>query len=213
MDGILDLFNTELGKSIINGVSQQTNQPTDKTQDILTMALPLMTQAMKNNAQSPQGAEGLLNALNNHHNNGVLDDLEGLFKGGVDQNVMTDGEKILDHVLGSKQQNVTNVLGQKSGIDAGTIANILKVAAPILMGYLAKQSRQRNVSGSSDLTDMLGGLLGGSSAHREQDFLTSILDADGDGSAIDDIAGMVLGNNKTKGGLGGMLGDILKGNT
>ena len=116
MSGILDLLNSDLGKTIISGVAGQTKQPQNKTQDVLTMALPVLMQAMKRNASTPQGAEGLLGALNSKHDGSILDNLGGLFGGGVDDNVMSDGEKILGHVLGNKQQNVTNALSMKSGI-------------------------------------------------------------------------------------------------
>ena len=208
MSGILDLLNSDLGKTIINGVAGQTGQDTGKTSGLLTMALPVLMQAMKNNAATPEGAEGLLGALKGKHDGSILDNLGGLFGGGVDNNVMQDGEKILGHVLGGKQQNVQNALSQKSGIDAGSVANILKVAAPILMGVIGKQSRQNNVSSTADLGGLLGGLLGGNSPQAEQGFLESILDADGDGSIIDDVAGMVLGGDKKKSGLGGLLGGL-----
>ncbi|MEC3907406.1 DUF937 domain-containing protein [Tamlana sp. 2201CG12-4] len=211
MSGILDLLNSDLGKTIIGGVSSQTNQPQNKTQDVLTMALPVLMAAMKRNAATPQGAEGLMGALNNKHDGSILDDLGGLFNGGVDSNVLADGGKILGHVLGNKQQNVEMALSQKSGVDAGSIAQILKVAAPILMGVLGKQSRQENVNNSSGIEGLLGGLLGGSAPQQEQSFLESILDADGDGSVVDDVAGMVLGGNKKKGGLGGLLGGLFGG--
>lgn len=106
MSGILDLLNSDLGKTIISGVSNQTNQPQNKTQDVLTMALPVLMQAMKRNASTPQGAEGLLNALNSKHDGRILDNLGGLFSGGVDSSVLDDGSKILSHVLGGKQQAV-----------------------------------------------------------------------------------------------------------
>ena len=208
MSGILDLLNSDLGKTIISGVSNQTNQPQNKTQDVLTMALPVLMQAMKRNASSPQGAEGLLNALNNNHDGSILDNLGNLFGGGVDANVLNDGEKILGHVLGNKQQNVQNILGAKTGLDANSVAQILKVAAPILMGILGNQAKKQNVSNSNGLEDLLGGLIQGNSQKSEQSFLESILDADGDGSVIDDVAGMVLGGNKKKGGLGGLLGGL-----
>ncbi|KJD31353.1 hypothetical protein PK35_14675 [Tamlana nanhaiensis] len=208
MSGILDLLNSDLGKTIISGVAGQTNQPQNKTQDVLTMALPVLMQAMKRNAATPQGAEGLMSALNGKHDGSILDNLGGLFSGGVDDNVLNDGSKILGHVLGNKQQRVENTLGAKAGMDAGSVAQILKVAAPILMGVLGKQTRQNNVNNQGGITDLLGGLIGGNSASQEQSFLESILDADGDGSVIDDVAGMVLGGNKKKGGLGGMLGGL-----
>ena len=211
MSGILDLLNSDLGKTIISGVAGQTNQPQNKTQDVLTMALPVLMQAMRRNAATPQGTEGLLGALSSKHDGSILDNLGGLFGGGVDDNVMSDGEKILGHVLGNKQQNVTSALGAKSGMDANSVAQILKVAAPILMGVLGNQAKQQNVSSPNGIEGLLRGLFKGNSPQQEQSFLESILDADGDGSIINDVAGMVLGGNKKKGGLGGLLGGLFGG--
>jgi len=212
MSGILDLLNSDLGKTIISGVSGQANQPQNKTQDVLTMALPVLMAAMKRNAASPQGAEGLMGALNNQqHDGSILDNLDGLFSGGVDENVINDGSKILGHVLGSKQQHVEQALGAKSGMDANSVAQIMKIAAPLLMGLLGKQSKEQNVNSPSGIEGMLGGLLGGNSPQQEQSFLESMLDADGDGSVIDDVAGIVLGGNKKQGGLGGLLGGLFGG--
>ena len=208
MTRILDLLDSDLGKTIISGVSNQTGQKESKTGSVLTMAMPVLMQAMKRNASNSQGAEGLLGALKSKHDGSILDDLGGLFAGGVDSKVMNDGEKILGHVLGNKQQNVTNALSMKSGMDANSVAEILKVAAPILMGFLGKQQREKQISNQSGLEGLLGGLLSGNSPNQEQSFLESMLDADGDGSVIDDVAGMVLGGNKNKSGLGGLLGGI-----
>jgi hypothetical protein len=210
MSGILDLLNSDIGKTIINGVAGQTHQPENKTNDVLTMALPVLMQAMKRNASSTQGAEGLLNALNSKHDGSILDNLDGLFGGGVDDNVIEDGSKILNHVLGNKQVNIENAIGARAGMDTNSVAQILKVAAPILLGMLGKQSREQQVNSPSGLESLLGGLLTNNSPREEQSFLESILDADGDGSIIDDVAGMMLDNgSKKKGGLGGLLGSFL----
>ncbi|MBQ0788910.1 MAG: DUF937 domain-containing protein [Oceanihabitans sp.] len=212
MSGILDLLNSDLGKTIISGVSGSTGTDQNKTSSVLTMALPILMKAMERNASTPEGAEGLMGALSGKHNGSILDNLGGLFGGGVNDEVLNDGDKILGHVLGNKKQGVEKIIGEKSGLDAGSVANILKVAAPILMGVLGKQASQNNVSSSNDLSGLLGGLLGGSDAKEEQSFLEKILDADGDGSVIDDVAGMVLGQaTKGKGGLGGLLGGLFGG--
>jgi hypothetical protein len=208
MAGLLDLLNSDLGKTIVSGVAGQTGQDETKTGNLLSMAMPVLTQAMRKNASSPEGAEGLLNTLKSKHDGSILDDLGGLFGGGVDSNVLDDGGKILGHVLGNKQQGVQNALSQKSGIDAGSVGQILKVAAPILMGLIGKQSKQQNVSNSSGVEGLLGGLLGGNAPQHEQSFLESMLDSDGDGSIVDDVAGMVLGGKKKKSGLGGLLGGL-----
>ena len=211
MSGILDLLNSDLGKSLVSGVAAQTNQPQNKTHDVLSLALPVLMTAMKRNASSPEGAQGLLNAITNKHDGSILSNLTGLFGGGVDDNITNDGSKILGHVLGNKQNNVEKAISLKSGIDANSVAQILKVAAPILMGMLGNQAKQQNVNSPSGLEGLLGGLLKGNSKDNEQSFLESILDADKDGSIIDDVAGMFLGGDKKKGGLGGIIGGMFGG--
>ena len=77
------------------------------------------------------------------------------------------------------------------------------------MGFLGKEKRQKNIQDSNGIGDLLGGLLGGS-AKNEQSMIEKILDADGDGSVIDDIIGMASGSKK-KGGIAGMLGGLFGG--
>lgn len=208
MAGILDLLQGPLGQQIISGVAGQTGQSADKTSGLLSMALPVLMGAMQKNASTPEGAQGLMGALGNH-SGGILDNLGGLFEGGVDDSVQQEGSGILGHLLGSKQANVENALSKESGMDAGSVANILKVAAPLLMGMVGKQTQSAGISDSNGLTSLLGGLMGGANSNSgSSSLLTSILDADGDGSIIDDVAGMALGGSKKTGGLGGLLGSL-----
>lgn len=207
MSGLVDLLSSPMGKQLINGVADQTGHSTDQTGSVLSMALPVLMGAMKKNAASPEGAQGLMNALSNKHDGSILDNLEGLFGGGVDQSVMNDGAGILGHVLGGKQPQVENALSAKSGMDTNAIATILKVAAPILLGYLGKQTRQQNVTDSNGIDGLLGNLMGGGkTAQKQQSLIESFLDSDGDGSILDDVASMALGGKK--GGIGGLLGGL-----
>ena len=207
MSGLLDLLGSPMGKQLIQGVAGQTGQTTDQTGSVLSMALPVLMGAMKKNAATPEGAQGLMSALSGKHSGGILDNLGGLFGGGVDDSVMQDGAGILGHVLGSNQPKVENALSSKSGIDTGTISTILKVAAPLLMGYLGKQTQQQNVTDANGLGSLLGGMMGGDDGgQKQQNLIESFLDADGDGSVLDDIAGMALGGKQ--GGIGGLLGGL-----
>ena len=208
MSGILDLLNSNLGKQIVNGVADSTGNEATKTSSVLTMGLPVMMKAMQRNASTPEGAEGLMKAISGKHSGGILDNLGDLFDGGVNEEVTNDGEKILGHILGSKRQGVESVIGEKSGLNADSVAQILKVASPILMGVLSKQVMQNKVGSSNGIGDLLGGFLGGNSPAQEQNFLEQILDSNGDGSMVDDVAGMVLGGSKKKKGLGGLLGGL-----
>lgn len=210
MSGILDLLNSEAGRQIVMGVSNETKQPADKTASVLQMALPVLMGAMKKNASTPEGAAGLMGALNSKHDGSILDNLGGLFGGGVNEEVKQDGMGILGHVLGGSQGNVANALSKKSGMDSQSVMNILQIAAPIILGYLGKQKQQQNVQSPDALGGLLGGLLGGGKKQqKQQSLIESILDGDNDGSIIDDLAGMVLsGGGKKKSGLGGLLGGL-----
>jgi len=210
MSGLLDLLQGDMGRQIISGVSNETNEPADKTASVVQMALPILMGAMKRNANSPEGAAGLMGALNSKHDGSILDNLGGLFSGGVDQEVKNDGMGILGHVLGGSQNNVANALSSKSGMDSGSVMNILQVLAPIVLGYLGKEQRQQNVQSPDALTGLLGGLLGGGNQQqKQQSLIESLLDGDNDGSILDDVAGMVLNSgNKKSSGLGGLLGGL-----
>ena len=209
MNSILDLLQSEAGRSIVDGVSRSTGTDKAKTNDALTMALPVLMKAMERNAKSdPDQAQSLMNALSNKHDGSILDNLGSLFNGGVDEPVKNDGDKILGHILGRKKEGVEQVIGQKSGLSSAQVANILKIAAPILMGMLGRKARQNNVNSKGDLGGLLEGMLGGTQTRKEQGFLEKILDADGDGSAIDDVAGMILGRGRSSSSGGGILGGL-----
>ncbi len=207
MAGILDLLNGPMGQTLIQGASKQFGLGEGSTQKAMSAAMPLILGAMKNNASTPEGASGLLGALMGKHDGSILDNLGSILGGDkVDDDVLKDGEGILGHVFGGKQENVAAAVSKTSGIDMGAAMNILKVAGPFLMGAIGKQARTQGVQDQNGIGDLLGGLLGG--GHQEQQSLVNrLLDADGDGSIIDDVAGMLLGGGK-KGGLGSLLGGL-----
>jgi len=212
MAGILDLINSDLGKQIISGIGNQVGTSEGETSSVLASALPTLINAMQNNTQTEQGAGGLLGALlGGKHDGGLLDNLGGLLGGGgIDTE---DGGKILGHVLGGNQANVEAGLSQNTGVSSDKIGMILKMAAPILMAYLANQAKSNNVQSGTDLGGLLGGLLGGQAQQQTQaqapsmggSILTSILDQDGDGQLG---LGDAVSAATKKGGLGGLLGSI-----
>lgn len=211
MNSILDLLNSDMGKQLISGASSQTGQSPDKTATVLSMALPAILAAMQRNASTPHGAQSLNNALeDNRHDGSILDQLGGLLGGGsADSSLMNDGAGILSHVLGGNQSQVENNISRVSGVDSNSVGQIIKMAAPILMGLLGNQKRKANVQ-EAGIGGLLGSMLGGSS-NKDQSLIEKLLDADGDGSILDDVAGMFLGGDNKKGnegGIGGMLGGL-----
>ena len=192
---------------MIKGVAMETGQPEDRTADVLAMGMPVLLGAMKKNAASPEGAQGLMNLLGGDDSGSILDDLGGFFGGGVDESVKNQGAGFLGDLLGDRQPEVENALSQRSGLDHGAISNMLKIGAPILLGFLARQRFKSNVNDPGGLNSLLGGMLSGQPG-QNQDLITSLIDTDGDGSVLDDVADLMSGKTK-KGGLAGMLGDLL----
>jgi hypothetical protein len=210
MSGILDLLNSPTGKQLIEGAAGQLGLDKGKAGTAIQAAMPLILGAMKNNTQSQENGSGLLNAvLSDRHNGNILDNLGNILGGSeIDKDVLQDGEGILGHVFGGRQENVAAAVSKSSGVEQGSAFDLLKVAAPVLMGVLGKQSREAGVSSANDLEGLLGGLLGGQS-EKSQGMINQLLDADGDGSVIDDVAEMLTGSGNKKDG--GLLGNLLGG--
>ncbi len=189
MSGIMDLLQGPMGQMIIQGVGSQLGQDTSKTQSILGSAIPMLMGALKKNASNPETASGLMEALKNKHDGSLLDNISDIFGGGnVNEDVVQDGDKILGHVLGDKKEAVAQALGKQHGLDMGSAMNILKMAAPVVMGMLGKQTRQSNISNPTDLTNIIGNMIGGhQEAEQHSSFIENLLDQDGDGSVVDDL--------------------------
>ncbi len=195
MSGILDLLQGPMGQMIIQGASSQLGQDTNKTQSAIQAAIPMLMGALKKNASDPTKAAGLMEALNSKHDGSLLDNISDIFGGGfVNDEVIEDGDKILGHVLGEKKEVVAMAIGKQQGLDMSSAMNILKMAAPIVMGMLGKQARQTQVSKPTDLSNIIGNMMGGNKeVQQQQSMIEKLLDSDGDGSIIDDLFNMGKG--------------------
>ena len=145
-----------------------------------------MVSALAKNSNSPDGAASLQSALERDHDGSILDNISDL----ISNPSIGNGQGILKHVLGNKQDAAKNLLGEKTGLSSSAIGNILEMAAPMVMGYLGRQTRSSSSGGG--ITDILSSMLGGQggSSNQNQSLFNKLLDRDGDGSAVDDVAEM-----------------------
>mgnify|MGYP001498753811 FL=1 len=118
-----------------------------------------------------------------------LDDISG-FLNNVDTN---DGSKILGHMFADKGGRVQNNLSQQTGLDGSQISNLLSQFAPLLLGMLGSQKKQQGLDagGVADMTSQLTGMLGQSGGGNLMGLASKFLDADNDGSIIDDVGGLL----------------------
>ena len=202
MASILDLLKTEAGQNLINGASIEAGVSKEKTGSVLSMALPAILGAMKSNANTKEGEENLNKAIESEeHDGSILNNLSGML-GGDNSGLLSKGAGILGNVLsGGKESALTANISKMTGVDASSVGKIIKMAMPLVMGFLGKQ--KQNSGGG--LTSLLGSAMG-TSGDKDASMLETLLDADGDGSMLDDVAGKFLGGNKKGGGgLGGLF--------
>jgi len=189
------LLNSDLGNQIISGISKNAGTNEKDTKAVVSESFPVLLGMLKNNASTEDGNEGILQALKKHDGS-ILNNISGFLNG----DDSSDGDKILGHVLGKNQNTVENALSAKTGVDLNTVKKILPLLAPIILGYLGKQSKGQ---GQFDLGGILGDLLGGKS-NAAGDILSSVLGKNA-GGILDAFTG---GGGKKKTDLGGLLGGL-----
>jgi len=195
-----ELLNSSIGQSVVRSVAGQLGVNENQASSAVHIAIPAILAGMTRNAQSPDGAASLNNALESKHDGSLLDNLSGILQGQT-QELQSDGDGILGHVFGNKRPAIEQGIAQKSGLSMDKIGPLLAILAPIVMAYLGKEKRQTN-TGSGGLGDLLGGLLGGGNQQQSRsgggvmDILSGVLDKDGDGNPLNDLLGGFLGGRR-----------------
>ena len=194
MAGVMDELMEQLGRSggdaglggLLGGLLGDAATDPDtaaKTEKAAGLGMEAMLSGLARNAESKGGARSLAKALQ-RHDGSVLDDIPGAL--GSAGNT-AEGEKIVGHVFGDNTEQVVQSLAAKSGLDLDSVAKLLPMLAPVVMGMIGKKGGGK---GAGSLAGMLGQEAGG-------------LD-------LGDLVGMLGGGTGTKGGLGG-LGGLLGG--
>ena len=149
MASILDFLNSDTGKKFIQRSSKEIDENPEKVGSALGIALQMMLGALKNNTASSKGAENLNRALeNNKHSGSLLDSLSSVNL----SDLIGEGSGILRHIFGEKQQKIEEAVSSTTRIDSSKVSQLLKMAAPVLLGILGNQKRKDNV-GTDGLRD------------------------------------------------------------
>lgn len=206
MASILDFLDTDTGKQFVQSSSKQLGENPEKVKSALAMAMPMMLGALKKNAETEQGAQGIDKALeDSKHDGSILSKIADVFQGNNLGNLINDGSGILSNMFGANQAKVEQAVGAANGMDTSKIATLLKMAAPVVLGILGSQKRKDQV-GAGGLSGLLESVMGSNTAH-DQSLLETFMDSDNKDSVIGDVAGKLFGK---KGGSKG-LGDFFKG--
>lgn len=194
---LIDLLQSQLSGNVLDQLSNQIGGQKEETEVATSGIISMLTAALAKNAASPGGASALASALDTDHDGSILDNIGDLLGGNMANNRAANGAGILKHILGGKQGNAIDAISKMSGLSGDKTGNLMTMLAPIVLGMLGKQKRQNNMD-QSGLSDMLSrSVKSATNQRQEMGLLGKLLDRDGDGSVMDDIAGMgmkTLGN-------------------
>jgi hypothetical protein len=146
----------------------------------LDQLLPALTGGLQRNLSQEGGLESLLGALAGGRHQQYLENPDLLRQ----ESTVADGNGILGHLLGSKDvsRQVANRAAEQTGIGAAVLKQMLPVVATMVMGALSKQAASQGSMGARTQaaapTDALS-------------MVTRFLDFNRDGSAADDVLGIV----------------------
>lgn len=178
LETILNAQNGDVVRQMANNFQLDEGQ----ARSAVGALIPALTRGIGKNVSSPGGLDGLIGALQKgNHGRYIEEPVAATQPAAVEE-----GNGILGHIFGSKEvsRNVAAKAAESSGVDSSVLKKMLPMLASVAMGALSKNGFG-GATGATGVNQLTGGQGGGI-----VDMLTGFLDADKDGSAMDDILGM-----------------------
>ena len=176
---ILDSIMNAGNGAAVRQIGAQVGLDEAQTAAAISALVPALSAGVRQNIQTPDGLSELIGALSAGTHQRYVDNPTALGDAGT----VVDGNGILGHIFGSKDvsRRVAVETGAQTGLGPEVMKRMLPLVATLVMGALARQAAARGASspttgaGPAGLLEMLGGAL----------------DSNKDGSALDDITGMI----------------------
>lgn len=185
----------------IDDIAEKLGVSRDEAKVAVEQGGAVLLGGLAQHAQTDEGSAAIRNALKKHEGS------SGASK--VDDIDQADGGRIVAHILGSKEKEVTKELTESKATPGIDFGKLLPILAPIVMGLIANANKDKTAKAdagaesSGGIGDLIGGLLGGN-------------DKGGASGGIGDVIGGLLGGGNSGGSgggidLGGILGGLLGG--
>lgn len=179
-----DLIQNFIKDSIKDQIAKKTGIDVKNADGAIGDVVDSLLGWLAKNTTTTEGASGLLSALDKDHDGSVLDDAMAIL------NSDNKGEAIVDHILGGKKDIISKVIGEKNGVDAGSTMKLLSFLAPVVMGFLGKEKKEKGL----DIKGIAQFLWKEKEeiVHTKKQPLMKLVDMDGDGDIdIEDIKQML----------------------
>jgi hypothetical protein len=190
MGSFIDDFMGSLGGEVSKQLSSTLNLDQNQVEKMIPAVAPLILGGLKKQKDEQGGSDRVDHILNKYGSASVLDNLGDLFSSKASDK---NPDPNLGGLLAGSGNQAANLLSQQFNLDGGTANQLIPMLAPVILGFLTKK-RDQDGMGSSGIS--------------------ALLDQDGDGSVLDDVAGFLLqgiAGGSTKKQSGGLLGSLLGG--
>lgn len=174
----------EMGGTVASQLGKREGLNEAQSNGMLEGLVPVILGGLKRKKEEGVDLEGLLTGLGAKEES--LDEPEHFFEDSQNLDLSAGG------ILGlEKGEQTAEAIAKKTGIGVDLARKVLPMLIPLVMAYLMRKGTQDRAT-----PDRKAGI-------------SSILDRDGDGKILDDIAGMVLAGQAGKQGKKGFLAMIL----
>jgi hypothetical protein len=191
MPGFVEEFMGTLGPTVTKELSKNLGINKGTANQIVPQLIPMILGGLKKQKDEHGGEARVDHILNKYGSSSVLDDIGGLFSKKIKDDSV---DPRLGGLLGDSGVKATDMIANNFKLDGNIASKLIPMLAPVVLGALTKK---RDVEGA------------GSTG------IASLLDQDGDGSILDDVAGFLMkgllgGSGSQKGGnvLGSLLGGL-----
>lgn len=192
MSDFIKEFTRAYGSKVAKNIAGTLSLDKKTVRRIIPEVVPLILGGLKKQKDEHGGVERVNHILDKYGNPDTLRDLAGLFREKAQEE---NPDPALGGLLGDAGHSAAQSIAKKFNIDIGTAMKLIPMLAPVVLAALTKKRNKRSVGTTG---------------------LSALLDRDGDGSILDDVAGFFLNNieasRKKRGGIvEGLLKGLLKG--
>lgn len=203
---LLKMIQQAQGGQGLGELARQFGMDEAQAGGLAEMLAPAIGSAAKKRAESG-GLEALLGQLKGEAQGGLFDDAAAA----AAPEAREQGQNFLDGLLGSRDasQQLAQEAASRANVDQNQVEQFMPALAAMLQGGMQKQTPDTDITGmlqgmmggaggssGGGIMGLIGGLLGGSKGGSGGGFdlgaLSNMLDADGDGSPLDDILAKVM---------------------
>ena len=190
MNPLLESLLKAQGGHAVGQMANRFGLNPSQASDVIGQLAPALGRGLQRNATSEGGLADLIGALQRGNHARYVEAPEAIER----PETVDDGNAILGHIFGNKEvsRKVAARASEQTGVSDSIIKKMLPIIAAMAMGALSKKT-------SGGGTDIFGSALGGgapsagagaASGGGLGDLLGGFLDADQDGSIVDDLLGM-----------------------